>query len=169
MPRGIYPRTPNQLKAAVANLARGREAPARAKAAKANREIAKSEAWRDKVSQATKAAMQRPDVRERHRAALTDAANFKGGNGRPVEERARSYLAALQHLGWTAEHPIPTKGHGTPHRPPPHYKADLADIKQKIVLELDGQAHRPHDRRALDRKKDAVLMALGWTVVRVAY
>jgi hypothetical protein len=170
MPKGVYPRTPNQLRAAKANLAKGRQPIARAKATVTLREIAADPKWRAKVSRATKTAMHQPEIRKRHLAALAHAPmNFRGGNGRPIAERAKSYLAALTWLGWQAEYPIPTKGHGTKHKPPDHYKADLANLERKIVLEMDGPSHRPHTRKAVDRRKDEVLTALGWRVIRVAY
>jgi hypothetical protein len=168
MPRGIYPRTPNQLAAAKANLAKGRLPEARAKAQQSIRRIASDPSWREKVSRATKAAMRRPEVRDKHLSAMEgQPTNFKGGNGRPLAERVEAHLAALQWLGWIPEFVIKTRGHGTGHKAPTHYKADLADPKAKIVLELDGTAYRPMERRELDRKKTEVLEALGWTVIRI--
>lgn len=170
MPRGVYPRTANQLRAAKANLAKGREAPAREKAAATLAGIAQDPAWRKKVSTQTRKAMRRPEVRERHLSAIKgQPTNFRGGNGRPPSERALAYLAALKWLGWTAEFGIRTKGHGTRHNPPRAYKADLANPETMMVLEMDGPAHLPMDRQDLDRKKDEVLQALGWTVIRIPH
>lgn len=76
MPRGVYPRTPNQLKAAKANLAKGREPAARARASKTLKKIAQDEGWRRKVSEATKAAMRRPEVREKHLKGLAKASGY---------------------------------------------------------------------------------------------
>jgi hypothetical protein len=168
MPRGIYPRTPNQLAAAKANLAKGRLPGARAKAQQSIRQIASNPSWREKVSRATKAAMRRPEVRDRHlRAMKGQPIHFKGGNGRPLAERVEAFLAALKLLGWIPEYVIKTRGHRTLHNPPRAYKADLANPSIMTVLEMDGPSHRPRQRQELDRKKTEVLRALGWTVIRI--
>ena len=70
MPRGKYPRTPNQLAAAKANLAKGRLPEARAKAQQSIRRTASDPSWREKVSRATQAAMRLPEVRDRHLRAM---------------------------------------------------------------------------------------------------
>jgi hypothetical protein len=159
MPRGIYPRTPNQLAAAKANLAKGRLS---------IRRTASDPSWREKVSRVTKAAMRRPEVRDRHlRAMEGQPIKFKGGNGRPAAERVDAYLVALKWLGWTPEYVIKTRGHRTLHNPPMAYKADLANPGTMTVLEMDGTSHRPRRRQELDRKKTEVLQALGWTVIRI--
>ncbi len=64
MPRGVYPRTPDQLRAAKANLAKGRQPDVRAKAAATLKAIAQDPAWREMVSANTRKAMHRPEVRE---------------------------------------------------------------------------------------------------------
>jgi very-short-patch-repair endonuclease len=50
------------------------------------------------------------------------------------------------------------------HGYPSHYKIDIAEPKQKIAIEVDGNSH--HSRKALDTKKDAKLRSLGWIVLR---
>jgi Protein of unknown function (DUF559) len=157
-----------QLLVAKANLAKGRQPETRMKAAQSLRQIASDPAWRDNVSRATKAAMRRPEIRDRHlRAIEGQPTNFKGGNGRPLAERVESYLVALKWLGWIPEYVIKTKGHRTVHNPPNAYKADLVNPSTMTVLEIDGKSHRPMERRKLDRKKTEVLEALGWSVIRV--
>jgi hypothetical protein len=168
MPTGVYPRTPQQLSVAKANLAKGRQPEARMKAAQSLRQIASDPSWREKVSTATKEAMRRPEVRDRHLQAMKgQPTNFKGGNGRPLAERVHAYLAALKLFGWMPEYVIKTQGHRTVHNPPPVYKADLANPSIMTVLEMDGTSHRPRQRQELDRKKTEVLEALGWTVIRI--
>ncbi|MEJ0061913.1 MAG: DUF559 domain-containing protein [Alphaproteobacteria bacterium] len=45
-----------------------------------------------------------------------------------------------------------------------HYIADFACVRHRLVIEIDGW---PHDSRvAYDAKRDIVLTALGWRVVR---
>ena len=83
MPRGVYPRTANQLAAAKLNLAKGRLPEARVKAQQSLRRIASDPSWRERVSTGTKAAMRRPEVRDRHLCALKgQPLNFEGG--RPI-------------------------------------------------------------------------------------
>lgn len=170
MPKGVYPRTENQLKAAVANLAKGRERPARDRAAVTLREIAADPAWRDRVSAATKEAMADPAIRARHLAALKgQPVNFKGGNGQAPVGMSMTMAALLVPLGYIAELPIKTTWHGTIHRPPNAYKVDFGHPDLRVAVELDGPKHRPRAQQVLDRKKTEVLEALGWTVIRVRH
>lgn len=171
MPRGVYPRTANQLRAAAANLAKGREPAAREKATEKLREIARDPNWRDRVSEATTAAMHRPEVREKHLVGLAAQSgyNFKSGNGQALTLTVRGWEALLIPLGYCREYAIATAGHGTEHRPPTSYKADFAHPETKTVVELDGPSHRNRKQQVLDRKKDEVLIALGWTVTRVRH
>ena len=104
----------------------------RAKAQQSIRRIASDPSWREKVSRATKAAMRRPEVRDKHLSAMEgQPTNFKGGNGRPLAERVEAHLAALQWLGWIPEFVIKTRGHGTGHKAPTHYKADWRTPRRK--------------------------------------
>jgi len=48
---------------------------------------------------------------------------------------------------------------------PYHYKIDFAFPSRKIGLEIDGPSHA--NRQDADRKKDARLNTLGWTIIRV--
>lgn len=170
MPKGVYPRTQNQLRASVANLAKGREPEARGKARDSLARIAKDPKWRDRVSEGTRAAMHRPDIRARHLQGLRGAmVNFKGGNGQPMTPVVTQAAAILEPLGFIRELVIRTRGHGTAESPPRNYKADFGNPKTKMVIELDGPSHSPYARKLLDRKKDKVLAALGWKIIRVPH
>lgn len=169
MPRGVYKRSPEHIAKTRAGLEAGRTPEARAKANATLRANAADPAWREKVSQATKKAMHRPDVRERHLAALLPTRNFKHGNGQEPAPLALLIEAILTPLGFKREYPIRTKGHITQHKPPTTYKADFANPTTKTVIELDGPAHNPMERKALDRKKTEVLESLGWQVIRVPH
>jgi Protein of unknown function (DUF559)/UvrD-like helicase C-terminal domain/UvrD/REP helicase N-terminal domain len=89
----------------------------------------------------------------------------RGGNGRgpaPVE------AALLERLGppWVWNYTIRTEcARGTGY--PSCYKVDLANPTEKIALELDGNSHNIPSRKEQDVKKDALLTAKGWTVVRL--
>ena len=172
MPPGVYKRTDNQKRAAIANLAKGREPKARAKATKKLRQIAQDVEWRERVSAATTAAMADPEVKRRHREALEayhseKGYNFKGGNGmQPTPEMELASLI-LEPLGFTAGECIRTAGHKTAHNPPRNYKPDFVNRLASTIIELDGVSHRPHKRQAQDKVKTEVLESLGWKVIRV--
>ena len=174
MPGGVYPRRPAQLRAAKAYLAKGHTPEARARAAVSIRRIAQTPEWRHRVSEATQAAMRRPVVRRRHLKGLAarlkaSGPNWRGGNGQPPTPQAAMAAALLKPIGFVPEYPIRTRGHGTSHRPPRHYKADFANPATKTVVELDGPSHRPKQKRLADQRKTEILIALGWQGIRVAH
>jgi len=49
---------------------------------------------------------------------------------------------------------------------PPCYKVDVASLSHRLAIEIDGKTHRLKKWKFLDRRKTAVLNALGWTVMR---
>jgi very-short-patch-repair endonuclease len=49
---------------------------------------------------------------------------------------------------------------------PPCYKVDIGEPTLKIAIEVDGMSHNSLERRKQDRKKEAFLRGLGWTVLR---
>jgi hypothetical protein len=87
----------------------------------------------------------------------------RGGNGQRTEPQK-----LLAHaLGWKMEHPIctaPVKGKfpSLPHC----YKVDIADSTVKLAIEVDGRSHRSPRWRYLDKRKEEILRALGWKVLR---
>jgi len=175
MPRGIYPRTKNQLKNAKKNLAMGRTPKAREKARQKMIEKAKNIEWRKLVSEQTKKAMHQPNIRKNHLRGLFKARakygiNFKGGNGQkptPIIELANKLFSQC---GFEREYVIETKIiKQNFENIPDSYKADFCNPKQKLIIEMDGPCHRPRKQRKLDRKKTKVLKALGWRVVRLKH
>jgi len=167
MPTGVYRRTKEQLEAARQNLALGHGPAARRKARQALRTIAANPEWRMRVSEATRKAMHRPEVREKHlRALAKNPSYFSGGNGQPPTPMSQAMSRMLQPLGCIQEYIIRTKGHGTEHQPPRSYKADFAHPSLRIVIELDGASHRCRWQAEKDQKKTEVLEALGWKVIR---
>lgn len=170
MPKGVYPRTANQLKAAVANLAKGRSPEARTKARATLRQIAADPAWRTKVRIATAVAMKARQVAQRASARMKGKPPaFRGGNGAPRTEFIETVTPGMVAAGFTPEYIIKTAGHGTAHKPPDHYKADFANPKIMRVVEFDGQSHRGQKRQEQDRRKTEVLEALGWKVIRLRH
>lgn len=49
---------------------------------------------------------------------------------------------------------------------PNSYKADLAMVSIKLVIELDGPSHKTLEGKKRDRKKELALNMLGWAVLR---
>ena len=175
MPSGVYPRTKNQLKAAKANLLKGRMPEARKKATKKLKEIAQNPEWRKKVSKSTKEAMNTPRIRTKHLAGLKKArekygVNFRGGNGQELTEIVKLADSLFSQCGFIREYPIPTKPvRNIFKNAASAYKADFANPEQKIVIELDGVSHLSMDQKKKDKKKTTILKALGWTVIRLCH
>jgi hypothetical protein len=109
--------------------------------------------------------MHKPGVREKVKTSLR-AMGWKppsrGGNGHgPTVPQ----LLLASTLGWPMEVAIPTKVRrkGTY---PTCYKVDIANVKLKVAIEVDGNSHCLLTRKAQDQKKDAFLAGLGWRVLR---
>jgi hypothetical protein len=174
MPTGIYLRSPEQLRKAKNNLAKGHEKEARDKATLKLREIAKNPDWRERVSMATKEAMRKPEIRKRHLTGLRKSfqkhgVNFKGGNGQPPTQTIRQLNRIFNQIGFTRELSIPTRiGHNTPGIPN-NYKVDFGNIRTKMAIEIDGLSHRSQYRQKLDKKKTEILERLGWKVLRIKH
>lgn len=173
MPKGVYVRkmTPAQVAMMRENLAKGRTAEAQAKAGARRREIAEDPNWREKVSEATQKAMHRPEVRKKHLAGLGRAiqahgANFKGGKSQPPTPLIQSLENLLEPLGFLRELKVLTRGHGTSHNPPNYYHIDFGHAPKRIAIEIDGTSHNSKKARYIDKKKDEVMIALGWLVLR---
>jgi hypothetical protein len=174
MPKGVYhhkrlsDRDPEVAAKIRACLALGRMKPAREKARESFPAL--SPEWRQRVSDATRQALHRPDVRQKHLAGLAgQPVNFKGGNGQHPVPKVVELAAKLEPAGFIREYVVRTNGHGLPVNCPNHYKVDFGHPQRRIAVEVDGPSHRPMARRALDQKKTAVLRELGWRVVRVRH
>lgn len=106
------------------------------------------ESVRAQVSASLRAIGHRPSVR--------------GGNGTgPTEAQAKLSEA----LGWPMEVVVVThlrREAGNPR----HYKLDVANQAEKVAIEVDGGSHCALARQEQDRRKDAFLSSVGWTVLR---
>jgi hypothetical protein len=108
--------------------------------------------------------MKNPDIVAKMRAKLVGRTFLsRGGNGQPTVPQVRLAEA----LGWPMEVAIMT----APVKNlfpslPSCYKVDLAHSELKIAVEVDGESHKLKKWRFLDRRKEEVLRALGWTVLR---
>ena len=178
MPKGVYhhkkihERSLEVQQTMRACLNMGRQKKVRDKAAATMRLVVKSPEWICRVSEATKAAMHRPEVRERHLkglAYLQKRNNFKFGNGQIPGPKVLELAKRLEPLGFKQEYPIRTKGHGLPVKTPPSYKVDFGHPIRKVAVEVDGPSHHGLLAKAMDEKKTAVLKALGWIVARIKH
>ncbi|MHB8916073.1 MAG: endonuclease domain-containing protein [Thiobacillus sp.] len=102
---------------------------------------------REKVSRTLKAMKHKPSER--------------GGNGNGLTVPQQILKDALS-LNWTAEYALSLGKRQAGY--PTCYKLDLACPQLKIAIEVDGASH--HSRKEQDKKKDAKLASLGWTVLR---
>jgi hypothetical protein len=90
----------------------------------------------------------------------------RGGNGKPTKQQI--VLAKALGLLENMEHPIPTAPVREQFKSLPNcYKVSLAYPERKIAIEVDGKTHLLKRWKFLDRRKTAVLNALGWSVFRV--
>lgn len=86
----------------------------------------------------------------------------RGGNGQPLPLEQLLLAAAL---GWNTEVAVPTKK-GRSSGYPTCYKLDIGNSELKIGIEIDGRGHRALARRVQDAKKEHLLQAMGWTILR---
>lgn len=109
--------------------------------------------------------MRRKDVREKVSLQLRVMGwmpSVRGGNGHGPTVPEQLLACAL---GWEMGISVPTRqprGSGYP----THYKIDVGNRALKIAIEVDGTSHQAIDRRRQDRKKEALLAGLGWSVLR---
>jgi Protein of unknown function (DUF559) len=133
-------------------------------------EQVRGDCWRGKKRPEVSERMKRnnpmsdPAVREKANQAKRGRTFLsRGGNGQPTVPQLR--LAAK--LGLPVEYPIPTKPvKGQFPSLPNCYKVDIADPAIKLAIEVDGRTHRLKKWKFLDRRKESVLRALGWSVLR---
>ena len=81
----------------------------------------------------------------------------RGGNG----QRTAQQEALASALGWPMEYAIPT---GNPCWP--CAIVDLAHPTILIAIEVDGASHHTAKQKNRDRRKERMLLALGWIVLR---
>ncbi len=105
-----------------------------------------------------------PEIREKISRSLQGRTFLaRGGNG----QFTKPQMLLADALGWEMEHAIctaPVKGMfpSLPHC----YKVDIADSTVRLAIEVDGRSHRSPRWRYLDNRKEEILRALGWKVLR---
>lgn len=101
-----------------------------------------------------------PITKNNRRGSIT----VRGGNGRGMT-LAQSVLLEALGDGWSAEYVVKTgmrQGSGYP----TSYKVDIANPERMIAVEVDGRTHHNPQQKQRDKKKQALLESLGWTVLR---
>lgn len=108
--------------------------------------------------------MRNPESIEKMRQTLKGRTFLaRGGNGTLTQPQ----LLLAQATGFAMEYAIATAPVAGQFPSLPHcYKVDLADPSHKLAIEVDGQSHQLKKWRYLDKRKTAVLNALGWSVLR---
>lgn len=88
----------------------------------------------------------------------------QGGNGKGLSKPQELLFGVLGN-DWVCEYSQSLKGER--HKGyPSHYKIDIANVKNKIAIEVDGNSHNAISRKTQDKKKEAKLVELGWKVIR---
>lgn len=170
MPRGVYKRTAAMREAIrqARLIAPPMSEETRVKLRKITRRNAVDPAWLKKVSECTKKAMHRDDVRKKHlrglrRARKNHGINFKGGNGQEPVAFVKLLADSLIPIGFVQEHIVAI----------PHYRGryalDFALVEGKIDIEVDGPSRRPVKKQERDAVRDKFLKSLGWKVIRVKH
>jgi len=166
--QGLYIRTPDMCEAIRrARLGKKNSLESRKKQSASLKTIACNPLWRKRVSEGTKKAMRRKDVRVKHLKGLKKARAKHGVNfsvfGRDLVKFEREIAKTLCPLGYIQQHPVIFGSHGR------HYRLDFALIKEKIAIECDGPKHRSFEQQEYDKKRDKFLRSLGWRVIRVLH
>ncbi len=87
----------------------------------------------------------------------------RGGNGTTTEPQRRLVNA----LDLPMEYAVATAAVKKAFSILPNaYKVDIANPALRLAIEVDGRTHRQPKWTYLDRRKTAVLSALGWSVLR---
>jgi hypothetical protein len=113
--------------------------------------------------------MKNPETREKVSKRLKEIGHhprIRCGNGMGLTVPQQTMLLALaEKVEVYAEYPIPTKMNRASGYPT-CYKVDIAIPAEMIAIEVDGASHCAVSRQEQDRKKEAFLSGLGWTVLR---
>ena len=107
---------------------------------------------RDKISQTLKAIGHKP--------------KYRYGNGSGLTESQKLMMKLLQEFEPISEYAIPTNKPREANGYPTCYKVDIGIPQFKVAVELDGGSHCLLKRQAEDKKKDELLVSLGWSVLR---
>jgi very-short-patch-repair endonuclease len=96
--------------------------------------------------------------------AIATAPSVRGGNGTGMTP-CEKLLSAHLPTGYIWNYAIKLGGRHPGY--PTCYKVDFGNPKTKHAIEVDGGSHGSKERRLQDRKKEAKLRELGWSVSRI--
>lgn len=87
----------------------------------------------------------------------------RGGNGKlTIPQKTLSAV-----LNWEMEVAIKTSSVKDQFNClPTHYKVDIGNRELKIAIEVDGRSHTTKKWKFLDKRKESVLLSMGWSVLR---
>jgi hypothetical protein len=127
--------------------------------------------WRKKVSEGTKTALHKPEIREKHLSGMAkdrqeNGIRFRGGLSQEPTAFVKEMAKILLPAGFVQEYPV-SRGIGSGKGG--SYRLDFAHIEGKINIECDGPYHRSLKRKFRDEKKDLFLKSQGWKVIRVQH
>jgi hypothetical protein len=80
--------------------------------------------------------------------------------------KAEQLISEVLPVGWVWNYPVALGGRQPGY--PTNYKLDFAWPHLKVGLEVDGNSHTAAARQMQDRKKEAKLAELGWSVFRIS-
>lgn len=114
--------------------------------------------------------MKRPEIRKKVSESLRGINHkppIQGGNGKDLPLAEKFLFTLFGSMGFVPQLAIRTyQKRGNALGVPPTYKPDLGNPEMKIALEADGNSHNALHRQEQDRRKNAFLSGLGWTVLR---
>jgi hypothetical protein len=119
-----------------------------------------------RISRANTGKRRTPEQRQKisdYLKSIGHHPKIRGGNGTGPTNPEKALIKLFPEGVWNFS--IKTgKWNGSSY--PPVYKSDFAFPKIKLSIEADGGTHNSPKRRAMDAKKDAFLLGLGWTTLR---
>lgn len=128
--------------------------------------LPRSEHWREVVKEQMRIRnpMWKEGIKEKMVAKMRGRTFLgRGGNGEPTKPQ----LMLAHALGWPMEVPIATAPVIGEFPSLPHcYKVDVGHPETKLAVEVDGKTHKLKRWRFLDKRKEQVLAALRWKVLR---
>lgn len=119
---------------------------------------------RGKATGVVRSAAYRQQMSETHKAKGY-APKIRGGNGTGMT-KAEAVVRAVLPAYWIWSFPVPLGARQQGY--PTNYKLDFANPSKRLGLEIDGASHGMHSRKIQDKKKEAKLAELGWSVLRIS-
>jgi very-short-patch-repair endonuclease len=105
---------------------------------------------------------------DRAKRETEGAMREKERRSRKLAKRLRKTMTKAEVVLWTRLRQLAHRGHKFRNQHPiGPYVADFAHVEAMLVIEVDGATHSTEDELAHDRRRDAYMRSLGWTIMRV--